>query len=281
MYLTMKSIIFTTFAVILIIFSSCREYPIEIPSPKEIISNRVVLIEELTGVSCPNCPAGAEKVEALLFDYPDNVVAVAVHGKFLSKPLDISAYDFRNQEAEELEDSFKPWLGKPAAAINRIHFPDYEFQAIDDVDLWRTYVEQELEKDNELVLELAQNYNESTRELVIDVTAIPVINESGEYRIGVVITEGDIVDAQLDQGEILPAYVHNHVFRTMLTDIEGDPFTTSWTQNEPVEKQFSFTVPTSEDGLWNTEHLEVVAFISRVDGDRNEVMQAAKIKVEG
>ncbi len=277
----MKSIISFTLIIVVILFSGCREYPIEIPPPKEVISNRVVLIEELTGVSCPNCPAGAEKVEALLFDYPDNVVAVAVHGKFLSKPLDVSTYDFRNQEAEDLENSFKPWLGKPAAAINRVHFPDYDFQAVDDVDLWRSYVEQELEKDNELVLELSQNFDESTRELVITAKATPVITESGNYRIGVVITEGDIVDAQLDQGMILPAYVHNHVFRTMLTDIEGDPFTTSWTQNEPIEQQFTFTVPTSEDGLWNTNHLEVVAFISRVDGDRNEVMQAAKVKVEG
>ena len=52
-----------------------------------IAQDKVVLIEELTGVRCPNCPDGHQEVETILANNPGRVLAVAVHTPFLGQPF--------------------------------------------------------------------------------------------------------------------------------------------------------------------------------------------------
>jgi hypothetical protein len=43
-------------------FFTCTEIPIQLKDPVIPESDRVVLIEELTGASCPNCPKGSAAI---------------------------------------------------------------------------------------------------------------------------------------------------------------------------------------------------------------------------
>ncbi len=57
----------------LIILLSCEEIPIIIADPVIPDSEKVVLIEELTGASCPNCPKGSAAIENILTKFPGRV----------------------------------------------------------------------------------------------------------------------------------------------------------------------------------------------------------------
>jgi len=120
---------------------SCDEVPVVIPSgpsgPTEPVGGdttlRVVLLQELTGVKCPNCPTGAAEAKRLLEVYDEQLAVIGVHGDFLTTPLPESQYDFRNEFSRTIESS-TPFIGKPAGAVNRRQVEGSPFLAY-DVDI--------------------------------------------------------------------------------------------------------------------------------------------------
>ena len=63
-------------------------------------------------------------------------------------------------------------------------------------------------------------------------------------------------------------YIHNHVFRTSLTnDIFGDPFNLTATGGEK-EATYSTTI----DETWNPNKMHIVAFVF----DSHEILQATR-----
>ncbi len=239
-------------------------------------TEKVMLIEELTGVSCPNCPQGTLKLEELIEKYPDNVIGVSIHGEFLAEPLPQSRYDFRSELANDLEDYLKPIFGKPAASFNRVQQEDQTEFAISSVDLWGQFVENELAKDQTMGLEIATDYNTSSRELNIEVEIEPLINFEGDIRISVMLTENHIIDAQKDVSVIIDDYEHNHMLRTMLTAFDGDGLTNKLTANEFFNTSFSYTIPDEDDGLWVAENMEIIVFVHEITPETKEIYQAAK-----
>jgi len=240
------------------------------------ISDRVILLEELTGVRCPNCPAGSLKVEDLLQLFEGQIVAMAIHGDVLSEPLDESKYDFRSADAEELEHYLLPFWGKPAAAVNRI-VSDGQ-QAFLNPDTWSGYIEAELAKEHVLDIQLSTTYDESTRALTVNMGIIPLKDMSGTFNISLAITESHIIDAQLNSTVVIPDFEHNHVFREMLTAVPGDFLASELTKNEVINKSFSFTLPTDDD-LWVAENCHVIGFVSLNEENSKEVLQAAQAEV--
>ncbi|MBL0236115.1 MAG: thioredoxin family protein [Saprospiraceae bacterium] len=89
-----------------------------------IISNRVVLVEDFTGASCTNCPGAASTLESLLEKYPNNLIVVGVHSRFLGLPAKSGDPNFVTPEAEDIEKFLGAWDGKPEAAFNRRLFPN-------------------------------------------------------------------------------------------------------------------------------------------------------------
>jgi len=254
---------------------SCKEQAVLIPDFIPPESDRVVLIEELTGVKCVNCPQGAAKIKELLQLYEGQLVAIGIHGKVLSEPLEESIYDFRNEDAKAIEEYFAP-IGKPAAAINRIG--DFGEQTYLIPDTWGGAINNELLKDHKLNLELETEYDENTRELTINIGAIALAELAGDIRISVGITESHIIDAQLGSGGIMLEYEHNHVLRDMITNFRGDALTNSISKNEIINKSYTYTLP-QDDNLWVAENCQVVAFVSRVLENSEEILQAAEAHV--
>jgi len=270
----------TLFGLILL-FGACEEKEVIIPDPPQINTDKVVLVEELTGVRCPNCPAGAERIKSIELLYGDNMVVVAVHGTDLTKPLEESKYDFRNDDAIALENFLKPYLGKPAAYFNRVFFPELESDWGNSFSgQWQGYVEDELAKEPVIDLSIIKDYNPETRKLDITVGARALIDLEGEFKLTIMLTEGKIIDAQDDQTEIILDYEHNHVLREIITQFNGDFFADRLEVDNPIARNYSFTLPVTEDGLWNDEHIEVVAFIANTEGESEEVLQAAKTSLK-
>jgi len=263
---------------ITVTFYACDEIMPEISDPVIPESEKVVLLEELTGASCPNCPKGTAAVEGILQKFPGKVAAVAVHGDFLAQPIpnDKSKYDFRNQKAKDLENWFTPWLGKPAATINRIELndPDQKYATV-LTGLWQTMVEKELQKPHQMNILLKTNYDKNSRIVEIDITAIPLENLSGNYNISVFLTESKIIDAQTNGNVIIDDFEHNHVLRDMATKFDGDVLGSNLIKEEPIKRKYLFTLPVSPTGLWKAENMEVVVAVHHSAQNNRSVVQAA------
>ena len=262
-------------ALLAVVWTSCTEEGVMIPPFEEPDSKRVVLLEDLTGVQCPNCPKGAAAIEDILTRLPNNVVAVGVHGNFLTKPLPESKYDFRTAKSIALEEFLKPFLGKPSAHINRKYFQDELYIAVDATELWQSYVEKELKAQHVMDLAIEKTYDAASRQLSVTVNATPLINETGTYKISVYLTESGIVDLQENQGTIIEDYEHNHVLRDMLTNATGDDIATSLVKNKLLTRTYTYTLPAT----FNAAKMEIVAMVSRNTGDDKSVLQAAAVKV--
>lgn len=277
------------FTIISFIFltTSCEEQQVMVPEFQAPTSERTVLLEELTGVRCPNCPSGALVVEDLKAKYGDRLIPVGVHGGFLTIPLDNdeSKYDFRNPFSFALE-SYLEVGPKPGGAINRVrHTAEL---ANSNPSTWSQYIDVELAKEHVMGLFVATEYDAVTRVVDIIVTAIPLKDFSQEdnLHISLMIIQNEIEDGQEDPFTIIHDYEHNHVLRTMLTDALGDPINGDLESNQTMNFNYSYTLPT-DDQLENTvggniphapfiaEHIEVVAAIHSKVGTEKDVLQAA------
>ncbi len=263
---------------ILLLFLGCRENLVVVPEFESIESERVVLLEEMTGVSCPNCPKGTAEVESIKALYGDQVIPIGIHGIFLSWPTKQSKFDFRNDFSKLLETNLAPGTSKPAALINRILPSGQSKKAIISPDLWSGYIESQLLVPPRVNIELELMYDQNSRLLKINagITANQSINEA--LNISVMILENNIIDAQEDLSSVIENFVHNHVLRTMLTPFDGMFLNAGMAKNEIENRLFEFELP-EEDDLWIAENIEVVVFIHQKDGD-GEVLQAAIVKIE-
>src|SRR5690606_26030559 len=158
------------------LFFSCEEIPINITDVVIAPTEKVVLIEELTGASCPNCPKGTKVIENILTKYPDNVIAIGIHGSFLANPAKAGDPDFRNEDGKNLENWFKPWFGKPSASVNRskTEIGTTDYYVYDVPDLWESVVETELQKPLELNLFMDVKYDDNTRQISMELAANPL-----------------------------------------------------------------------------------------------------------
>src|SRR5210317_832549 len=118
-----RSYLYLFFSLFLTI--SCAEKEIVIPPLEVPITGKKIIVEDLTGVRCPNCPSANARLEAIQSIYRENLIIISVHGDLLTKPLPESNQDFRNPDSQALEESYAPLIGKPSAVINRKIHPEF------------------------------------------------------------------------------------------------------------------------------------------------------------
>lgn len=257
---------------LLMILSSCDKSIVLVPEFEAIESDRVVLIEEMTGVSCPNCPKGTAEVEAIKELYGDQVIPVGIHGFFLSWPTKESKFDFRNDFAKQLEMTLAPGTSKPAALINRSLPMGEPTRAIASPDLWAGYVADQLNRPPKLSIEIDLTYDKESRVMTVNVGILAIQDVSTPVKISVMILENNIIDAQEDLTDIIEDFEHNHVLRTMLTPFDGAVLVSSLSKNDILNRDYVFAVP-EDPQLWKIEDLEIVVFVHEANGS-GEVLQA-------
>ena len=102
----------------LLFFTACKEKPIVSPEGPRIF-DRVVLVEEFTGVQCTPCAAASAQLESLSNIYPDNMVVVAIHAGELAPPYPNSNYDLRTEDGDNIMNYLGEPYANPSAVFNR------------------------------------------------------------------------------------------------------------------------------------------------------------------
>ncbi len=278
----MKNILITLVSV-LVVFSSCNEIMPTIPPPGSISSDRVILVEEFTGVGCQNCPGGSAELENLLAIYPDNLIAVSIHAGFFASEVqwnDNQRFDFRTADGDNLVNDYfggAPFAF-PSATINReLTNASSLYSTLTE---WPATIESELAEGGSVELTMSRTYDAASRELNVDVDILALSALPEDVRIAVIITESGIVDYQKDLNAPgdgwIEDYVHKHVLRDYISPFDGEVVSqTGVGLTESVSKSFSTILPNN----FVAENCEVIAFVHRNTSDSKEVLQAIEMHV--
>ena len=272
----MKKLTLSALLLLTILFVGCKEIP---PVIGECQTDRVVVIEEFTGVRCVNCPTGSAKIVQLLEQYGEQkLIAVSIHSGFFSVPYDISREDFTTQDGAAIDAQLGPVTAYPAASINRKLFPN-ETQRPLSLSSWAGYIGGELCRAPEFSINISRLFDPVSRQLnaTIDLRAVSAATTFAEpLGLTVYITEDNIISAQLDAAGIDTNYVHKHVLRHVMTDTRGLQVHTSGTFS-PNSQTLSYTLPAH----WDAANCHIVAFVHyRGAGGKFDILQAAETAVE-
>ncbi len=234
---------------------------IELPA---VESARVVLLEEYTGQKCVNCPDGHEIINQLTQQYPDNFIAVGIHGggdTWSYAETALGGKGLRNEDGQAYSEEAGATTF-PCGIVNRT-------SGLLNKEQWASAVRSEIEKpaNMEITLEAYTLAEEDNSTIYVNTLVSPYENVTGHLQIWVV--EDNIVTYQLTSSGMNANYVHNHVFRGVVNGHDGEAVTLVTRE----EQTFNNSVAMSE--RWTLENLDIVAFVY----DDNGVQQAARVKV--
>jgi hypothetical protein len=262
---------------IAVAFAACEEKPILIPALQ--VGERKVLVEEVTGVNCQQCPDGTAELQSLVPTLGEKLIVVAFHnaGGTFSIPHSNSRYDFRTPDGAAIVEynTVAALQGAPMATIDRQIVPNekelFFFRP------WKGQINARAAVAPNIGLFVSNTFNAATRELSITANVSPDEPLTGSLRLSVYITEDSVIDAQLKDLTLLSDYVHRHVFRDAVTAPTGDDVTALLANNEPFSKTYTVTLPPE----WDTKHCSVVAFVHRHGNPENrQVLQAEEQHVK-
>lgn len=265
------SLIITT-AVILLGIMSCNK--IEGPYMKDIVvsGDRVVLLEDYTGVKCINCPEAAVTAHELLERFPDNLVVLSVHSGHLAAPFP-GEQDLRTEAGSTWYEAFN-FDHNPVGTINRTRVSGgFGYDPV----AWGTKVAEEVNKKPEALLYINSVYDEMTRKLDFEVSGEFTQEIDGDFYIFAGIMEDSIQGKQLFPGsQVDDHYWHCHVFRKPVNGIWGERFYTGMTElSQEFQKQFSTTI----DSIYNADQCYVFAYVYD-NSDYGAILQAGQVKIK-
>lgn len=228
--------------------------------PAEV--GRAVLIEDLTGQRCINCPDGTAIIDSIVKAYgEDNVIAVGIH----SGPLGFKGNAKRVGLMTDTGDEYyKRWakgtnLGQPSAIFNRKKGPS------DNFNNWAAEVGLIISEKANLSVDIANTYDAKTRTLTTKVGAFVVndtVSVSGKLQVWIV-EDGIKAMQMMPDGSANQDYIHNHVFRAAVNGTWGEEVTVK--EGETTSKDYSYVLPET----WNAENISVVAFVYNDNGVEN------------
>lgn len=228
--------------------------------PAEV--GRAVLIEDLTGQRCINCPDGTDIINGIIETYgEDNVIAVGIH----CGPLGFAGNSKRvGLKTDTGDEYYTHWangtnLGQPSAIFNRKKGKG----PIDNYNNWAAEVGRIISEKANLSVDIANAYDAKTRTLTTKVGAFGV-NGTVSGKLQVWIVEDGIKAMQMmPDGSANQDYIHNHVFRAAVNGTWGEEVTVK--EGETISKDYSYVLPET----WNAENISVVAFVYNDNGVEN------------
>ena len=230
-----------------------------------ISSERMILLEDYTGVGCTNCPTAAAEITRLQEFYGDNLIVVGVYPlepTGLTRPLDPSR-DLRTDVAQTWASVFA--IGQlPMGMVNRQEVTGYAEWggAIAEV------ISEGLNYVNLCVS--ASLPTDTTIAVNVEGSFVEDYEADGAVNMITMILEDSIVAPQrTGSGEVNVGYVHNHVLRAVI----GPEWGSQVASEAPARgTAFSASLTGSVNSGWRKNKLSVVVAI--VNASTHEVIQA-------
>jgi hypothetical protein len=243
-----------------------------------ISSYKKILLEDLTGVRCVNCPRAAKKAAELSTKYNDTVVVMALYIKSFETQF-TSPYegfpDLRTDEAEIIMGAVGTPTGLPNGFVDRFKFGS---QAAMIDHEWENKINLRIGAVSPVRIELDFT-KDNTNEVIFKTKLTYTIDQSSsQHKLALYITENDIISKQATnepgRGGYIDDYSHQHVLRKAITIPLGEILKENLVVGRVFEKEMKFEWPQS----WNIEKSYLVAVI--IDVKDESVIQVAEISLK-
>lgn len=232
---------------------SLEERYIEVVQEK---SEKVVLLEDFTGIRCVNCPDAAVIIDQLHTTYGENFIAVGLHpsSSEFSKPY--RGFDLRSEVANAYFNEFKPQTF-PTAMIDRTSVNGSVL--LDNRTTWGSVVIEQLKLTTPVNIGMSSSYDPVSRDLTVNYSVSYTEDIPEETVFQLWLIENGIVGNQLLPEGWNTEYVHNHVLRDAINGTWGETLTIAAEAGDLVQK--SNSIKLSDD--WVAENCQVVGFVYR------------------
>ncbi len=234
-------------------------------SPVVPATGKMVLGEEATGTWCGWCPRGAVYMDYMESTYSNFWAGVAVHN---NDPMTDTIYD--NGLGTIVS-------GYPSSSVDR--GPDNDPSTMEQSFLQRIVIPPTA------LLTNGATYDASTRQLEVSVTTDFQLAASGDWRVGVILTEDSVTGTAgyaqsnyyagggsgvMGGFELLPSpvpasqMVYDHVGRSIVPDFNGlvNSFPANIPSGTVLTNCFSFTLPAS----WDDTKMHIIGFLRSPSG---------------
>lgn len=207
-------------------------------------SNRKAVLEEFTGVNCPNCPAGHVVANKIHSNHPDDFFAINFHAGMYAAPTQ-GQYDFRTSYGSAIDSKFNK-VGYPSGMVNRRSNNGSEL--VMSRTSWSSAAEAALGLPSPVNVAAKATLDWETRTLDVTVQMYYTSNSAkSENFLNVALLQDYILCDQAGAAAnpeqyVNGQYLHMHAFRDFLTGQWGDTIRQT-TQGSLVEKTYSYTVP--------------------------------------
>lgn len=251
--------------------------------------SKSILIEELSGVDCVNCPAGAEKLEEMGAAYPGQIEIVTLHIGSLTRPFPQSTQDLRPDEEAELIKLLGTG-NKPSAAFDRRPYSDGNNGSkflVDGAPFWPANLKKAQEDGaggTPLNLYVQSKWNESKKRYDIEVTVIYTKEVTTTQALTLYLTESKIIDIQKTPEDPKAEYEFNHTLRKVITPVNGKPILTDLDKKTPGQAYVYRTHVKKDEThpkqkFWKPENMTVVAFVTEMEPNDAHVVHVKSTKL--
>ena len=249
-------------------FVSCDNIPeedryIEVEVNK---SEKVVLLEDYTGMQCVNCPDAAAIIDNIHHTFGDNFIAVGLHptsGPY-QKPMPGKDGVMVNLTSDDADAYYKKYSVKafPTAMIDRSTFDGSKL--LDNKDKWAAYVNQQMTASTPVNLSMESTYDATTRTVTLatDIEFSEAVGETLYLQLWVI--ENGIIGPQVTAKGLDYQYVHNHVLRSAINGTWGQSLGASFNANQRLE---TITTTYTLNEAWKASNCEIVGFVYRASDD--------------
>jgi len=267
------------FCIITCFFTACEEegpyinfeeeVEIVIPPTENSNPQKIVLLEEFTGVRCANCPAGTLLAEQLASEYEGQVIIVSIHSGFFSIPYP-NAENFKIEAGVQIENLLSQAAVYPSAAISRQLFENETRRIITD-NQWNNSIKAIL-AEPALASISVNTLDFDMEQLVLSTTVKFLESIESTVKLSVMLIEDNIISPQNVDGVKVDDYIHKHVLRTMLTPFNGILLDTSAEKDRTFQNEFALS---DFEANWNVDNMHIVAFVHS-SGSSLNVLNAIK-----
>jgi hypothetical protein len=239
-------------------FSSCEETPPFIDYSKPAVTkdttyvasvipaaqHKAVLIEDITGVRCNNCPSAAQKaMDIIAQKSEDSVVVMALYSGDYNVTFTAPWPGFTNVNSVYSGQLINQ-LGIPNALPNG-YIDRHKFGAqtlrYNAYSTWPNLVNQRLRSTTPVNITLEKTLN--GRNLTVKMKLVYNTAVSDNHKYSLFITESGIVSKQTTLTAYDNNYVHNHVLRYAFGNAVGNALNSPLVAGRTFEKLLDFEVP--------------------------------------
>ncbi|MBL7813333.1 MAG: Omp28-related outer membrane protein [Bacteroidetes bacterium] len=236
-----------------------------------------IMLFDITGVRCNNCPKAAKAAENIVAANPGRVQVIALYPNTTGGPL-ITPWagtdTMASADAEALVTANGSISSLPTGMVDQAVFGSSRFMPFTN---WAGAVTGRLSLTTPVQIDLKSNWLSAQNRGRLEVKATYATAQTNKHLIFIGITESDRIGIQSDQdtaGGIRYGYPHSHILRKLLTSTTGDTLSNTLVAGRVFEKHYYVTPRYN----WWPDNLHAQVWI--VDAVTKEVLHAEEVKLK-